>query len=199
MPIAARGAKLGDVKLVESVRARMGAVDPFRVDIGLAVVCAIASVIELSSLDTHGGSRPITIAAGVIASVSLAFRRRDPLLAAVLYAVPALIQASLDGFLTSDSTVPFVAVILLFYSIGRYAPPKRFAPAAILLAAAMMVTLLVEGGLEPEDSFWALFIFGLPTLAGRAAQPRPAPGRAAREGRACRARPCGARARRRRG
>jgi hypothetical protein len=128
MHIAARGAKLGDVKLVESVRARMGAVDPFRVDIGLAVVCAIASVIELSSLDTHGGSRPITIAAGVIASVSLAFRRRDPLLAAVLYAVPALIQASLDGFLTSDSTVPFVAVILLFYSIGRYAPPKRFAP-----------------------------------------------------------------------
>ena len=172
MPIRARGAKLGAVKLVESVRARIRAVDPFRVDIGLAVACAIASAIELATLDHHGGSRPITIAAGVIASASLAFRRRDPLLAAALYGVPALVQAPLDGFLTSDSTVPFVAVILLFYSIGRYAPPKRFAPAAILLAAAMMVTLLVEGGLEPEDSFWALFIFGLPTLAGRALRSR---------------------------
>jgi signal transduction histidine kinase len=36
----------------------------------------------------------------------------------------------------------------------------------------MIVTLLVEGGLEPEDSFWALFIFGLPTLAGRALRSR---------------------------
>jgi signal transduction histidine kinase len=172
MPIAARGAKLGDVRLVESARARIRGVDPFRVDIGLAAVCAIASVIELSSLNTHGGSRPVTIAAGVIASMSLAFRRRDPLLAAALFSVPALVQASLDGFLTYDSTVPFVAVILLFYSIGRYAPPRRLAPAAILLAAAMMATLTVEGGFEIEDSFWALFLFGLPTLAGRALRSR---------------------------
>jgi signal transduction histidine kinase len=172
MPIRARGAKLGAVKLVESVRARIRKVDPFRVDIALAAVCAIASAIELASLDHQGGSRPITIAAGVIASASLAFRRRDPLLAAALYGVPALIQAPLDGFLTSDSTVPFVAVILLFYSIGRYAPPKQFPAAAALLATAMMVTLLVEGGLEAEDSFWALFIFGLPTLAGRALRGR---------------------------
>jgi signal transduction histidine kinase len=172
MPIAARGANLGAVKLVESVRARIGTVDPFRFDVGLAVVCAVASAIELSSVDPDGGSRPVTITAGLIASASLAFRRRDPLLAAALYGVPALIQAFLDGYLTSNSTVPFVAVILLFYSIGRYAPPRRLAPAGIFLAAAMMVTLLVEGGLEPEDSFWALFIFGLPTLAGRALRSR---------------------------
>jgi signal transduction histidine kinase len=171
-PYTRHGAKLGSVKLLESVRARIRAVDPFHVDIGLAAICAIASAIELASLDHQGDSRPITIAAGVIASASLAFRRRDPLLAAALYGVPALIQAPLDGFLTSDSTVPFVAVILLFYSIGRYAPPKRFPAAAALLATAMLVTLLVEGGLEPEDSFWALFIFGLPTLAGRALRSR---------------------------
>jgi signal transduction histidine kinase len=36
----------------------------------------------------------------------------------------------------------------------------------------MMTTLLVEGGLEVEDSFWALFLFGLPTLAGRALRSR---------------------------
>jgi signal transduction histidine kinase len=172
MPTAACGAKLGDVKVVESVRARIRALDPFRVDIGLAAVCAVASAIELPSLNPHGHSRPVTIVAGLIASAAIAFRRRDPLLAAVIFSVPALSQAFFDGYMTTDSTVPFVAVIFLFYSIGRYAAPRRFPAATALLAAAMMATLLVEGGLEPEDSFWALFLFGLPTLAGRALRSR---------------------------
>ena len=164
--------KLGVVKRLESVRARIGAVDPFRVDVALAALVVVASVIELSSVDSEGHNRAITIAAGVIAASALAFRRRDPLLAAAIFVVPALIQAALDGFLTSNSTAPFVAVILLFYSIGRYAPANRFPAAAAVLAVGMMTTLLVEGGLEIEDSFWALFLFGLPTLAGRALRSR---------------------------
>jgi signal transduction histidine kinase len=172
MPFTSRGANLGAVKLLESGRARIRAVDPFRVDIALAALFAIAGTIELSLLDSEGHSRPITIAASAIASAGIAFRRRDPLLAAAIYSVPALIQAPLDGFMTSNSTTPFVAVILLFYSIGRYAAPKRFPAAVALLATGMMATLLIEGGLEPEDSFWALFLFGLPTLAGRALRSR---------------------------
>ena len=159
------------MKLVETVRARIAALDPFRVDIGLAVACAVGMAIELPSLDPDG-SRPVTIVAGLLASAGLAFRRRDPLAGAAIFGVPALTQAFFDGYLTSNSTVPFVAAILLFYSIGRYAPPKRFPAAALGLAALMMATLLVEGGLEPEDSLWALFIFGLPTLAGRALRGR---------------------------
>ncbi|HEX6582645.1 MAG TPA: histidine kinase [Thermoleophilaceae bacterium] len=160
------------MKRRESVRARIGAVDPFRVDLALAALFLVASVIELSSLDSEGHDRAITIAAGVVAMSALAFRRRDPLLAAAIFSVPALIQAFLDGFLTTNSTAPFAAVILLFYSIGRYAPPNRFPAAAAVLAVGMMTTLLVEGGLNAEDSFWALFLFGLPTLAGRALRSR---------------------------
>lgn len=170
--MAAGRAKLGVVKMLESVRARIRAVDPFRVDIAIAALFVVACVIELSSLDSEGHNRAITVAAGVIAASALAFRRRDPLLAAAIFVVPALIQAAFDGFLTSNSTAPFVAVILLFYSIGRYAPPNRFPAAAAVLAVGMMTTLLVEGGLEIEDSFWALFLFGLPTLAGRALRSR---------------------------
>jgi signal transduction histidine kinase len=167
-----RGANLGAVKLFESVRARLRAVDPFRVDIALAALFAVAGTIEMSNIDSHGHNRPISIAAGLLASSGLAFRRRDPLLAAAIYSVPALIQAFLDGFMTSETTVPFVAAILLFYSIGRYAPPQRFPAAVALFTVGMIGTLLVEGGLEPEDSFWALFLFGLPTLAGRALRSR---------------------------
>jgi signal transduction histidine kinase len=160
------------VNVLESVRARMRRVDPFRVDVALAALFVIASAIELLLLDSEGHNRAITVAAGVVAASGLAFRRRDPLFAAAIYVVPALLQASLDGFMTSNSTAPFVAVILLFYSIGRYAPPNRFPAAAAVLATGMMATLLIEGGLEIEDSFWALFLFGLPVLAGRALRSR---------------------------
>jgi|SRR5215211_807604 len=172
MPIHARGANLGGVNVLEAVRARMRRVDPFRVDVGLAALFVIAATIELSTLDSEGHDRAITLATGVVALSGLAFRRRDPLLAAAIFSVPALLQACLDGFLTANSTVPFVAVILLFYSIGRYAPPNRFAAAAALMATGIMGTLLIEGGLNVEDSFWALFLFGLPTLAGRALRSR---------------------------
>ena len=172
MPAHPRADTLGHVNVLETVRARIRAVDPFKADLVLAAVAVIASVIELSELDPDGHDRAITIAAGVVAASGLAFRRRDPLLAAAIFAVPALTQASLDGFMTTNSTVPFVTVILLFYSIGRYAPPNRFPAAAALLATGMMATLLIEGGLEPSDSFWALFLFGLPILAGRALRSR---------------------------
>jgi signal transduction histidine kinase len=158
--------------MLDSARSRIRAIDPFRADILLAAAFITAAVIELSQLDPDGHDRAISIAAGVVAMSGLAFRRRDPLLAAAIFSVPALIQAFLDGFLTTNSTVPFVAVILLFYSIGRHAPPSRFPAATILLATGMMSTLLIEGGLEPEDSFWALFLFGLPALAGRALRSR---------------------------
>jgi signal transduction histidine kinase len=160
------------VNVLESVRARFRAVDPFRIDVALAALFVIAAAIELSVLDSDGHDRAITFAAGVVAMFGLAFRRRDPLLAAAIFCVPALIQAFLDGFLTTNSTVPFVTVILLFYSIGRYAPPNRFPAAAALLTTGTMSTLLIEGGLEPQDTFWALFLFGLPTLAGRALRSR---------------------------
>jgi signal transduction histidine kinase len=170
--MTARGAKLGAVKLVDSVCARIRAVDPFKVDIAVAAVFVVGSVIELSQLASHGHNRPITIAAGAIATSGLAFRRRDPLLAAAIFVIPSLTQAFLDGFMTSDSTVPFVAVILLFYSLGRYAPPKRLPAATAILAIGMVATLAIEGGFAMEDTFWALFLFGLPTLAGRALRSR---------------------------
>jgi hypothetical protein len=128
-------------------------VDPFRVDLAIAALFVVATAIELSLLDSEGHSRPITIAAGVLAVSGVAFRRRDPRLAAAIWSIPALLQAFLDGFLTSDSTVPFVAVILLFYSIGRYAPQNRFAAAAVLMTVGTMATLFVEGGFAVEDTF----------------------------------------------
>jgi signal transduction histidine kinase len=151
----------------------MRAVDPFRADVALAALFVIAGAIELYFLDSEGHSRPITIAAGVLCLSSLAFRRRDPLIAAVMFAVPCVLQALLDGFLTKNSTAPFVAVILLFFSIGRYADRRQLAIALPVLITSMLVTLATEAGLEGvADFFWVALLFGLPVLAGRALRSR---------------------------
>jgi signal transduction histidine kinase len=172
MPVHTCADTLGDVQLLNPVRARMRAIDPFRADIALAALFVIAAMIEFSLLQSHGHNRAVTMPAGVIAMSGLAFRRRDPLLAAALYSVPVVLQGFLDGFLTKESTTPFVAVMLLLYSVGRYADRRRFAAAASLLVAAMMVTLFVEADFHPGDIFWAAFLFGLPLLAGRALHSR---------------------------
>ncbi len=157
--------------------------DPFRADVMLAAVFVVAGAIELSLIDPlplareepvngDGYDRALTIAAGVVALSALAFRRREPLVAALIFAIPAVIQAFFDGYLTTSSTTPFVAVMLLLYSAGRYAPGRRFPAATALVAGAMTITLLVEAGLDPAEIFWAVFLFGLPVLAGRALRSR---------------------------
>jgi signal transduction histidine kinase len=172
MPIHPRADTLGYVKVLDYVRARLGDVDPFRVDVAIAVLFAVVAAIELSFLDSEGHNRAVTIVCGVVAMSALAFRRRDPLLAAAIYSAPVLAQGFLDGFLTKNSTTPFVAVLLLLFCVGRYAEGRRFAAAASILTGAMVVTLFVEADFHVGDVVWAAFLFGLPLLAGRALHSR---------------------------
>ena len=90
----ARADTLGDVQIVESVRARVGAVDPFRVDIAIAAAVRARGGGRALNLDCEGHSRPVTVAAAVIAMSSLAFRRRDALIAAVVFSVPTVSRRS---------------------------------------------------------------------------------------------------------
>ena len=146
--------------------------DPLKLDVAIAALFLAACLIELSLLDPEGRSRPITYVAAVIAMSSLAFRRREPMLAALLFVIPVFSQAVADGYLTSNSTTPFVAVLLLLFSLGRYAPGWRFPAATGVVAVITTITLLIEDGFEPSEIFWAVFLFGLPILVGRALRSR---------------------------
>src|SRR6187551_953649 len=79
MPIHARADTLGGVQVVESVRNRIRAVDPFRVDVAIAVAFIVVAVVEFAYLDPEGHNRGVTVAAAVVALSGLAFRRRDAL------------------------------------------------------------------------------------------------------------------------
>jgi signal transduction histidine kinase len=167
-----RAVTVSGVRVLESLRARLRAMDPFRVDVALAALFVAAGIIELSLIDPEGESRGLTLAAGVVALSSLAFRRRDVMLAAVLFVVPVFGQMLAGGYLTTNSTTPFVAVLFLLYSVGRYAPGRRFSAAAALITVVTTVTLILEDGFEPEELFWAVFLFGLPLVVGRALRSR---------------------------
>jgi signal transduction histidine kinase len=172
MPIHARADTLEDVQLLESARSRLRAADPFKVDIVIAALFAIVAAVELYHLDGEGHSRPVTIAGGIVAMSALAFRRRDALVAAVIFSVPTVLQAFFNGYLTKNSTTPFVALLFLLYSIGRHADQRGLRISLAVLIPSLVLTLGVEVGFEGPDAFWLTFLFGLPILAGRSLRSR---------------------------
>lgn len=158
---------------LRSMRARVRAMDPFRADVALAAAFVVASVIETFTVPSRGDSVPVTLVAAVAAQSALAWRRRDPLLAGVGFAIPTALQAVLGGFLTQDTTVQFLAAMLLLYSVGRYSDRRVFRIAFPVVMAGSGIALTIENGLErTEYFFWFLCLFGLPALAGRALRGR---------------------------
>jgi signal transduction histidine kinase len=169
----ARAVTLGDVQAVDSLRRRLQAVDPFKLDVALAALFMVVAAIELYHLDSEGHNRPVTMVAGIVCLSSLAFRRRNTLLAAVIFSVPTVLQAFFDGFLTKNSTTPFVGMILLLYSVGRYADGRRLRATLAILVSSLVLTLGVEVGYDGfSDILWLTFLVGLPVLAGRSLRSR---------------------------
>jgi signal transduction histidine kinase len=155
------------------MHARVRAMDPFRADIALAALFVAATVIEVFAVPSRGDSVPVTVAAGMAAQSALAWRRRAPLVAAVLFAVPTALQAVAGGFLTQDTTVHFLAAMLLLYSIGRYTDQRVFLIAFPVVMVGSGTALTIENGLErTEYFFWFFVLFSLPALVGRALRSR---------------------------
>jgi signal transduction histidine kinase len=158
---------------LRSIQARVRAMDPFRADVALAAAFVVASVIEVFLVPSRGDNIPVTVVAAVLAQSALAYRRRDPLVAAVWFAIPVVLQALAGAFLTQDTTVHFLAAMFLLYSIGRYADRRAFPIAVPTVIAASATALMVESGLErTEYFFWFVALFSLPAFVGRALRSR---------------------------
>jgi signal transduction histidine kinase len=161
------------VNRLRTTHARVQAMDPFRADVALAAAFVVASVIEVLLVPSRGDHVAVTVVAAVLTQSALAYRRRDPLVAAVWFAVPTVAQAFAGGFLTQDTTVHFLSAMFLLYSIGRYAEPRPFRVAFPVVMAASAVALLVEAGLErTEYFFWFVLLYSLPAFVGRALRSR---------------------------
>jgi signal transduction histidine kinase len=157
---------------VRNLYARIRAMEPFRADALLAAGFALAGVVESVLVTSHGHSRPLTAAAAVLTSVPVAWRRRATFLAVVGFATALLVQSPFDTFLFQSLTAPFIALLLLAYTIGRHEQGARIWAEAGVLIVGVEVSGAIAQGIGPEDIFWVGVLLGGPLLAGRGIRSR---------------------------
>src|SRR5918996_4442770 len=120
MPAPLPGGTLIAVNWLRSIHSQVRAMDPFRADAALAALFVVAAVVEVFLLDSHGDSLAVTVVAAIVVQAALAFRRRDPLLAAVGFSIPTAPHAALGGFPAQDGSGSVLSAMVPPYSIRRY-------------------------------------------------------------------------------
>jgi signal transduction histidine kinase len=156
------------------IRARYREMDPFRADLALAVLLAVAFLGEALLVDSKGDSRVITAIVGVVAIVpAVSLRRRNTLVAAASFGAVSLLQEALDSFFLRTPNTPFLVLLIMLYSVGRHATGWRFWAAASSLLAGVGAALLVDpDGGSAGDLVWVAVLLTPPVLAGRAMRSR---------------------------
>ena len=174
MPPPPCAGTVGAVNRLASIRARVAATDPLWKDSGIAFGFIVAGVVEVALTDAHGESRLLTGLLAVALFSALAWRRRAPEVTALASAA-VLLAAGLigDNFLVDNTNSPFVAMLFVLYSAGRYGESAWLWPAfGLFLVAVTLSIVLSDDGLVAGDIAWIAFNFGLPVLAGRALRSR---------------------------
>jgi signal transduction histidine kinase len=161
------------VTAISRLRARVRAMDPFRVDVGIALLFCVAAAIEAALIDAHGKDRLLTALLAPTLLSWLALRRRRPVLGGVGFALALLVEAPLDSFLVDYATTPFIGLLLMLFSLARHADGRPMWAAFALFFPCLAVAVATsEDGLAVGDLFWVAFILILPFLAGRALRGR---------------------------
>jgi signal transduction histidine kinase len=150
-------------------------IDPDRRDVLTALAFWVAMQIEAMTL-VHGAANVAVVTLEVLViAVAVGLHRRQ---AAVAAPLALLALAGLDPLTGNDAgsmTTPFLALILLTFSLGRYEEGRRLA-AGTGLSLALVVAAVVESTSAksvPGDVLWSTsFLVGFPLAAGRAVRNR---------------------------
>jgi signal transduction histidine kinase len=157
---------------MRAIQARLREMDPFRLDVGLTAILIVTALLESAFIHHEHGTRGATAVVAVIGLLPMLWRRRDPLVAASAFAVVALAAEPFDTFYTRDLTAPFVAMLLLVYTLARYSTGRRMWAGIGILATLLWVVNAVQHTLASDDVVWTFLLFGPPALAGRAMRSR---------------------------
>jgi signal transduction histidine kinase len=118
-----------------------------RADTALAALVAALFVVQIATEEHFAGKRAAALAAALLFSITVAWRRRQPL-------VPLVTGAALIEF--SNLAVPplgntgtfFLAYVLVIYAAGRYLTGR-----ALLAAGLVLVVAFPLAAIEPGQSF----------------------------------------------
>lgn len=136
----------------------------------LALGLSVALVLELSLGANVTGPFWANYVLGVVATGAVAWRRPWPVWALAAQLVAVLISVAFDGDLAENPFSPFLAVIVVMYGVGSYAPVgwSRFGLAIGMLG---MVLINLVGDTNSDAGSYVgtlLLAIVLPWAAGRA-------------------------------
>jgi signal transduction histidine kinase len=155
--------------VVRLVRRRPGAADAL-----LAVALVALAEVETFTNDVSPGPRGALAAAGLIAMLSLAWRRRAPLASAAVTLSVIGLMSALWGF---DDAWPGFGFLLALYSVAAHCERlEALIGLALGLAAGALATLSEDndsiGEFLGNYSFIAVLLVGMPWIGGRALRSR---------------------------
>jgi signal transduction histidine kinase len=147
--------------------------DPFRVDVGIALLICVVALIEAATIDPHEDSRLLLAVTSLSMCFWVAFRRRAPELTAIGLAAAIAIERLFSNAIAEDTTVPFIAILLILYSLGRHGSGRALWWAvAVVYGGIYAAALPGDEDPAPEGFLWLSIILVPPFLAGRALRAR---------------------------
>jgi signal transduction histidine kinase len=136
----------------------------------MAVALSVVLVLELSLGSNITGPWWANYVCGLIVTAAVAWRRPWPVWMVALQLSAVLISAAGDGDLTENTFAPFLAVIIVMYGVGSYAPRDwSFFGVGIGLVGIVLINL-VDDANNDAGSYVGTILLAilLPWLAGRA-------------------------------
>jgi signal transduction histidine kinase len=135
----------------------------------LAAAFGLAGALESVFVKSGGHSRPLTAIAAAAVAVPLAWRRRNTVAAVVVFSAVLAVVWQANSLFIGNLTTPFVAVLLLAYTVGRHEPSRRMLPELVVLVG---VVAALSGIGSVGDVVWTSVLLGGPALAGRGIRSR---------------------------
>jgi signal transduction histidine kinase len=137
----------------------------------LAVGLTAALLLELSLGSNITGDWWTNYVLGVLVTAAVAWRRPWPVWALAVQLIALLVSVAFDGDLVENPFTPFLAVIVVMYGVGSYAPIgwSRF---GVAIGVIGVLLIDVVGDESDVGSFVGpiLLAIALPWAAGRAAK-----------------------------
>src|SRR3954468_7956973 len=147
-------------------------ISPHQADALLAVGLTVVLILELSLGSNITGPVWANYVLGVVVTGAVAWRRPWPVWALAAQLIALLVSAAANGDLTENPISPFLAVIVVMYGVGSYAPVgwSRFG-VAIGVVGVVLIDLVGDSSGDVGSYVGTILLaILLPWAAGRAAK-----------------------------
>lgn len=155
--------------------------DPFRLDVAIGAFVALEGQVELALITAPAGDILVGRAVVAILGIALMFRRRAPL-ASVAVVFGCYMTAQSLGAVSDSLLLPFFALFVSVYTLGRVESGRRLAFGAAYVLVVSQVAIMVD---DYDDNlgnllFTAIVLVAAPIMIGQAIAQRERLGEALR-------------------